>query len=212
MSSRENILTAISRSIEEARNSPYRNGEIDKPPLPYSRPLLQQDLIDELLARMAAVQMSVERLDEFDEVPAAVGRYLAGQNADILDVELDISPQLRDLSWPDNKQISIGAARPQTRFAVTACLAAVAETGSILMASSADHPVTLTFLPDYHIVVVRESQVVAYLEDAWALVRNTGVVPRAVNLNTGPSRTGDIEQAIEVGAHGPRAMHVLLVS
>jgi L-lactate dehydrogenase complex protein LldG len=37
-------------------------------------------------------------------------------------------------------------------------------------------------------------------------------VPRALHINTGPSRTGDIEQTIEIGAHGPRRMHVLIVS
>jgi len=37
-------------------------------------------------------------------------------------------------------------------------------------------------------------------------------VPRALNLITGPSRTADIEQTIELGAHGPKRMHVLLVA
>ena len=36
--------------------------------------------------------------------------------------------------------------------------------------------------------------------------------PRVINLNTGPSRTADIEQTMELGAHGPRAMHVILVA
>jgi L-lactate dehydrogenase complex protein LldG len=36
-------------------------------------------------------------------------------------------------------------------------------------------------------------------------------LPRTVNLITGPSRTGDIEQRIQLGAHGPRRLHIVLV-
>ena len=75
----------------------------------------------------------------------------------------------------------------------------------------ADTPTTLNFLPDTHIVVVRAGQVVAGYEDGWDLVRSRGAMPRTVNLITGPSRTGDIEQRIQLGAHGPRRLHVVLV-
>lgn len=211
MSSRNSILASVRDSIGRARKSPLRDGEIGKPELPYVRPVNKHDPIEQMLGRMSAVQMTLEQLDNIDAVPEAVRRYLAAQNASIDEAALDISPQLRDLAWPRNHRIYFGKARWETHFAVTACIAAVAETGSVLMASGADHPVTLTFLPDCHIVVLRKSQIVAYLEDAWPLLRKLGDLPRAINLNTGPSRTGDIEQTIEVGAHGPRAMHVLLV-
>ena len=50
------------------------------------------------------------------------------------------------------------------------------------------------------------------MEDAFARIRaEFGALPRAVNLVSGPSRTGDIEQTIVLGAHGPRRMHVVLV-
>jgi L-lactate dehydrogenase complex protein LldG len=59
--------------------------------------------------------------------------------------------------------------------------------------------------------VLRASEVVAAYEDGWDRLRRTGVMPRTVNFITGPSRTGDIEQRIQLGAHGPRRLHIVLV-
>jgi L-lactate dehydrogenase complex protein LldG len=41
--------------------------------------------------------------------------------------------------------------------------------------------------------------------------KGKGEMPRALNLITGPSRSGDIEQTIILGAHGPRALHIVVV-
>ena len=50
------------------------------------------------------------------------------------------------------------------------------------------------------------------MEDAFALLRaECGEVPRAINFISGPSRTGDIEQTIVLGAHGPCRVHLVLV-
>ncbi|SPC13337.1 Lactate utilization protein C 1 (fragment) [Cupriavidus taiwanensis] len=67
-------------------------------------------------------------------------------------------------------------------------------------------------LPETHLAVVPRSRIVAGLEDAFALVRSErGELPRATNIISGPSRTGDIEQTIVLGAHGPYRVHVILV-
>jgi len=74
--------------------------------------------------------------------------------------------------------------------------------------------VSLNLLPDTHIVVLREADIVAGYEDAWERLRaryGKNTMPRTVNTITGPSRTGDIEQTIELGAHGPRRMHIVVV-
>jgi L-lactate dehydrogenase complex protein LldG len=75
-------------------------------------------------------------------------------------------------------------------------------------------PTTLNFLPDTHFVVLKASQVVGHYEEAWARLRAArggAVLPRSVNFITGPSRSADIEQKIQLGAHGPRNLHVVLV-
>jgi L-lactate utilization protein LutC len=54
---------------------------------------------------------------------------------------------------------------------------------------------------------------VAHIEDVWARMRSDKrVMPRTVNFITGPSKTADVEQTIQEGAHGPRRLHVILVA
>jgi L-lactate dehydrogenase complex protein LldG len=59
--------------------------------------------------------------------------------------------------------------------------------------------------------VLRADQVLPHYEEGWSRLRARGPMPRTVNFITGPSRTGDIEQRIQLGAHGPRRLHIVLV-
>jgi L-lactate dehydrogenase complex protein LldG len=82
-----------------------------------------------------------------------------------------------------------------------------------MLVSGPETPSTLNFLPETHVVVVRASQIVGGYEDAWARLRAAmKAMPRTVNFITGPSRSGDIEQTLQLGAHGPRRLHVVLVN
>ena len=73
---------------------------------------------------------------------------------------------------------------------------------------------TLNFLPDTHIVMVDADDVAGDYETVWKRIRDLygpGKLPRTVNMVTGPSRSADIEQTLILGAHGPRALHILIV-
>jgi L-lactate dehydrogenase complex protein LldG len=168
--------------------------------------------VDLFVAMAEEVQTTVARVASLDNVPGEVARYLAAEN---LPAELVMAPDpsLDAIRWDQRPllQIRRGRAEPRDAVSLTPCLAAVAETGTLLLVSGADTPTTLNFLPDTHIVVLRAGQVVASYEDGWDLVREQQEWPRTVNLITGPSRTGDIEQRIQLGAHGPRRLHVVLV-
>lgn len=169
------------------------------------------------VAMAEEVQTSVARVAAPAAVAAEIARYLAAEN---LPAELAVAPDptLDELGWETRPllQIRRGKAEPGDAASLTPCLAAVAETGTLMLVSGAETPTTLNFLPDTHIVVVHADQIVSSYEDGWDRVRarangDAGAWPRTINLITGPSRTGDIEQRIQLGAHGPRRLHVVLV-
>jgi L-lactate dehydrogenase complex protein LldG len=172
----------------------------------------------DLFVRMAeAVQTTVARVAANSDVPAEVARYLAAENLPA-ELKMAADTSLDDLPWGDRPllQVQRGKAEPGDAVSLTPCLAAIAETGTLMLTSGEATPTTLNFLPDTHIVVLRAGQVVASYEDGWDLLRAQAAdklwgLPRTVNFITGPSRTGDIEQRIELGAHGPRRLHVILV-
>jgi L-lactate dehydrogenase complex protein LldG len=167
----------------------------------------------DLFVRMAEeVQTTVTRVACVEDVPGEVARYLAAEN---LPAELIMAPDpgLDAIPWDQRPllQIRRGRAEPRDAVSLSSCLAAIAETGTLMLVSGPDTPTTLNFLPDTEIVVVRAGQVVAAYEDGWDLLRGLPGLPRTVNFVTGPSRTGDIEQRIQLGAHGPRRLHVVLI-
>ena len=168
----------------------------------------------DLFVRMAeAVQTTVDRVASADAVPAAIADYLARHNLPT-DIVMAPDPALDAVPWRDRPLLTIhrGRARVDDAVSVTAAFAAIAETGTLMLTSGADHPSTLNFLPDTHVVVLRADQVVGPYETAWNRLRARGTgMPRTVNFVTGPSRTGDIEQKIQLGAHGPRRLHIVLI-
>jgi len=171
--------------------------------------------VELFIAMAEEVQATVTRVSSPAAVPEAVARYLAAEN---LPAELVMAPDpgLEKIPWSTWPLLRIrrGRAEPEDRVSVTPCHAAIAETGTLMLVSGAQAPTTLNFLPETHIVLVRADQVVATYEDGWDRLRigkAPEALPRAVNFITGPSRTADIEQHIELGAHGPRRLHIVLV-
>ena len=89
--------------------------------------------------------------------------------------------------------------------------------GTLMLPSAPERPTTLNLLADTAIVVLRAGRVVGAYEEAWDLLRaerggaDGAFMPRNVMFVTGPSRSADIEQTLELGAHGPRRVHVVLI-
>ena len=94
---------------------------------------------------------------------------------------------------------------------------AIAETGTIVLVTNEGNADLTTTLPPVHIALFGMDKVVATLEDAVAMLRmlprsGTGqVMSSYVNWITGPSRSGDIEQSLTIGVHGPREMHCVIL-
>src|SRR5215469_12382873 len=217
---REQILAAIQGSLKRGRLEAGREADLKARVTAHRRNLVPERAnvldhrarIDLFVALAEEVQATVTRVNSLDEVPETVARYLADENlpAELL---LTSDPFLDRIPWDVRPLLKIrrGRAGAEDAVSLTPCLAAIAETWTLMLVSGAETPTTMNFLPDTHIVVVRGDQIVATYEDSWDRLRIRGGLPRAVNFITGPSRTGDIEQRIELGAHGPRRLHIVIV-
>ena len=223
---REAILGSIRRSLgrgpldEAARAALDRRLASPEPNLVPARAALPQDERVALFVAMAeAVSATVDRVSGADAVPAAVADYLAGQN---LPPSLVMAPDpaLDAYPWGERPLLAIrrGRAEEADQVAVTGAVMGFAETGTLMMASGPEHPSTLNFLPETHVVVLPAARIKGAYEEGWAHLRTEGegeddggFMPRTVNLITGPSRTADIEQTIALGAHGPRRLHIVIV-
>ncbi|MBT6118178.1 MAG: lactate utilization protein [Rhodospirillaceae bacterium] len=169
--------------------------------------------VDLFVAMAEEAAASVARIDAPDAVPAEVVRYLRSQNLPMR-IAMAPDPGLRATGLDKDPLLAVreGSSDGTDETSVTGAFAGVAETGTLMLHSGPAGPTTLNFLPDDHIVVLRASQVVASYEDGWQRLRAAGgAMPRTVNFITGPSRSADIEQTLQMGAHGPRRLHIVLV-
>jgi L-lactate dehydrogenase complex protein LldG len=96
-----------------------------------------------------------------------------------------------------------------TDAVITACAAAVAETGTLVLDGSADQGRrVISLIPDYHLCLVRVEQICADVPQALARLDGT----RPITMISGPSATSDIELDRVEGVHGPRTLEVIVVS
>jgi len=182
------------------------------------RPKLPADLVGRFMQRARDMESTVERVADINAIPACVARYL-----DALQLPPALSAQKSHagICWPEFAGLDWAGAglsvesRPTVgsdRLGVTGVFCAIAETGTLVLLAGAETPSATTLLPDTHIAVLRADRVVAGMEEAFALIsRERSRMPRAVNLISGPSRTGDIEQTIVLGAHGPYRVHIIVI-
>jgi L-lactate dehydrogenase complex protein LldG len=220
---RERILANVRKSLGRGRLDRNEDAELrarlaaqPRNPVPARATTIdERGRIDLFIAMAEEVQSTVTRVNALAAVPEAMARYLAAEN---LPAEFVMAPDpsLDEIPWKTWPLLKIrrGRAEAEDRVSLTPCHAAIAETGTLMLISGAQTPTTLNFLPETHIVVVRRDQVVATYEDGWNRLKGgeaAEALPRAINFITGPSRTADIEQNIELGAHGPRRLHIVLV-
>lgn len=159
---------------------------------------------------------SVARVADLAAVPAAIADYLAAQNLPT-DFAMAPHPELQAIPWSERPLLRMreGRGEPADAVSLQHGYAGVAETGTLMLPSAPERPTTLNLLSDTAIVVLRASRVVGAYEEAWDLLRaghpDGAFMPRNVMWVTGPSRSADIKSTLELGAHGPRRLHVVLV-
>ncbi len=224
MSSREATLAGIRRSL---RRGPLQGealtaveARLSKHPR-HSLPARSRDsgaaAVDRFVTMAEREFASVDRVASVDDVPRAVAEFLADNN---LPTGLAAAPDPRIDAMPWDSQpllqLRRGPAGATDEVTLTHAFAGVAETGTLMMLSGPETPTTLNLLGDSCIVVIRHGDIVGAYEDAWDRLRqraedHSGFMPRNVMMVTGPSRTADIEQTIELGVHGPRQLHIVLI-
>jgi L-lactate dehydrogenase complex protein LldG len=169
-------------------------------------------LVDLFIANATREFATIDRIHDRTALPEAIATYLRAQN---LPMELAIAPHpaLKSIDWSANPLLTtrFGRAAASDMVSVQAGFAGIAETGTLMLPSGPGTPTTLNLLPDTEIVVLDTTAIVGPYEDAFDNLRQAGAMPRNVMLVTGPSRSADIERTLELGAHGPRRLHIVLV-
>lgn len=201
------------RVLEDALENPQRGVIPDRTELDH------EGQVALFIAMAEEAAATVQHVADDDALPKALADHLARHN---LPSEVKMAPDatLERVAWDRETMLTIrrGKAEADDHVSVTPAFAAIAETGTLMLASGPNHPSTLNLLPDTHVVVVRENQVVASYEDGWDRLRAAApggdrrAMPRTALFVTGPSRSADIEQTLQMGAHGPRRLHILLVA
>ena len=226
MGSREAMLTAIRRGLKRGVLPEDQQAMLRGRLAAHGRHLIPARSRLPRAGQIALFVANVEKefgtvalVPDLAAVPGALADYLAAQNLPT-DFVMAPHPDLRAIPWSDRPMLNwrVGRAEATDMVSVQHGFAAVAETGTLMLPSAPERPTTLNLLADTAVVVLRASRVVGAYEEAWDLLRaenhdarSGGFMPRNIMWVTGPSRSADIEQTLELGAHGPRRLHVMLV-
>lgn len=200
-SARDDILARLARG----RRSPI------PPQADYVAPSAGKDMLSKFVRGLEKVMATNELITDASQLAESVEAYLLQHNAGR---ELVVTNAIRQAGLLDNSSLQLldAPTRGNEISAITMAYAGIAETGSLVLLSGAGTPVTTNFLPDNFICVLKVGDVLNDMESLWArMASEKRIMPRSVNLITGPSRTADVEQIIQMGAHGPRRVHVILL-
>lgn len=213
MSAREAILNAVRGALGHKAVDPValqREADALLEDLPAIRPaLLADDLVEAFVARLVTpkVAATAERITDVRALPAAVARYLEARGLPAA-IALQPAAVLQALDWSGFTLHDRVA--PDETLAVGFARWGIAETGSLVFHSDAETPILANFLPLHHLVMVRASTILPFLDD-YAVATAGQRPPRNANIITGASGTTDIEGSLVLGAHGPRYLHVVIV-
>ncbi|MEE9375908.1 MAG: lactate utilization protein [Rhizobiaceae bacterium] len=222
MNARDAILTKIRQQIGGDANITKRRAAVAnrlmKAPvgiIPKRGQINNRQRLALFIDKAEAVQTTVARVKSYSDIAEAVANYLRSRNLP-QEIRMGKDERLAKSGWPKTPNLSLNFGRSigDDLVGLSHADCGIAETGTLLLSSGEDNPTTLNFLPENHIIILNADNVEGSYEAAFARVRKNygkGKMPRTVNLITGPSRSGDIEQTILLGAHGPRSLHLIVV-
>jgi L-lactate dehydrogenase complex protein LldG len=175
-----------------------------------ARPRASWEPVARFCEQAERLASTVDHVETPEGVPAAAARYLRRGGLPLTAVCWE---EFAGLPWAGaGIEIVVREARDEDYVGITGAFCAIAETGTLVTLSGPRTPATVSLLPETHIAIMRATRIVRAMEEAWQLLRSdAGVLPRAVNFISGPSRSADIEQTVTLGVHGPYRVHILLL-
>ena len=205
--SREAILTRIRTALGR------REGQLP-PPLPevYLRP--SRPILPTFFACIEALNGKTYKAASSADAREYVAALVKGKRA-----VASNSSVLRDCGITSLEEITtagtdIAAVRvlcAESDIGISSADYALADTGTLVMLSSQQEPRMISLLPPLHVAVVPESRIVGNLDDLLTALPLPAEETSSMVLITGPSRTGDIEQILVRGVHGPGELHVVVL-
>ena len=219
MSSTSNAREEVLRRIREA----LQDVPIDEQPAAsaiqrtylHSGKAEREEMIEQFIERVADYKVSVRRVEE-QALPAAIAAACAARGVRCLIVPADLPEEwppasvevLRDDGALTNEQLD------ESSGVLTGCALGIAQTGTIVLDGGAmQGRRVLSLLPDYHLCIISEDQVVSIVPEAITrLADAVRLHHRPITFISGPSATSDIELNRVEGVHGPRTLDVLVVS
>jgi L-lactate dehydrogenase complex protein LldG len=197
MSAREAILAAVRGRAAPVTRSLYRHPRIGDP-------------AERFVAAARASYAQLHAAASLDSVPQAIMALLAAASAAPV-LHVPEGSRLWSLPWHRAPGLALSPAPPSGEDAALAAADfGIAETGTLAFLAGPAKASSWHFLPGREIALVERASIVPTLEDVFAVL-TARAIPSTLNLVTGPSRTADIEQTIERGAHGPRAVDIIVI-
>lgn len=210
LSTRERVLQKI-KSHTESLNSEGRAEELRKIMYRDDQADVNHPVhCEQFMQKLENAQATITVVKGRHELVQEIHRYVISHQIKST-ITIANDDDLTELEW-DGADVTTHYQPQSISVGVVYASLGIAETGTLLLKSSALSPTGMNFLPDHHIVVLNAENIVTTMEEAWKRVKSEcGELPRTMNLISGPSRTADIEQTIQLGAHGPKYLHVILI-
>ena len=201
MNAREEILSAIRARRTRSEAHPPRWHQVPSP----------VSLVEHFRDRAGAAAAHVEEIASIEDVPLRVAEVLRARNLPAI-VHLPPDETFDEIGWNTAPALTFTREPPGPNDAAVAIAPlGIAETGTLVYPASEARPGSWHFRAGLEIAVIATDSILPDLESVLAQIKSGGELPSTINLVTGPSRTGDIEQTLELGAHGPKELVILIV-
>lgn len=173
----------------------------------------REEVVERFVERVAEYKVTVQRVDE-GSLPEAIATTCAARGVHRLVIPADLPeswlpPNIELL--PDSNTLTYEQLDTSDGV-LTGCALGIAQTGTIVLDDGPHQGRrAITLLPDYHLCIIFENQIVDLVPQAIERLHNAVLQKRPITFISGPSATSDIELNRVEGVHGPRTLDVLVV-